>query len=337
MKRLSVYFAAPRRVEVREEDVSSPAPNQVLVKTLVSAISPGTELLFYRGQAPADIPVDETITSLAGNAHFPIKYGYAAVGRVFEVGPDAPTDWLDRLVFCFNPHESYFVAATNDLMPIPPDLSPEDAAFLPNMETAVNLVMDGQPVIGERVAVFGQGVVGLLTTALLSNFPLARLITLDGFAPRREKSLELGARASFDPAAQDAFDQLRAALDGAGADLTYELSGNLAALDQAIVATGFSGRVVIGSWYGQKRAALNLGGRFHRSRIRLISSQVSTIAPEWTGRWTKSRRFETAWRMIEQIKPAGLVTHRFAVGQAEQAYALLDEHPEQAIQVMFSY
>ena len=337
MKRLAVYFAAPRQVEVREEDAPSPAPDQVLVKTLVSAVSPGTELLFYRGQAPADIPVDEMITSLAGDVRFPIKYGYSAVGRVVQVGSNVSTEWLDGLAFCFNPHESYFLAATNDLMPVPPDLSPEKAALLPSMETAVNWVMDGQPGIGERVAVFGQGIVGLLTTALLARFPLSRLVTLDCYDLRREKSLCLGAQASLDPLAQDAKDQLCAELGVAGADLTYELSGNPAALDQAIAATGFSGRVVIGSWYGQKQSALDLGGRFHRSRIRIISSQVSTIAPEWTGRWTKARRFETAWRMIQQIKPARLITHRISVEQAKHAYALLDEHPEQAIQVILTY
>jgi threonine dehydrogenase-like Zn-dependent dehydrogenase len=122
-----------------------------------------------------------------------------------------------------------------------------------------------------------------------------------------------------------------------GADLTYELSGNPAALDQAIAATGFSGRVVIGSWYGQKRADINLGGRFHRSRMRLISSQVSTLAPEWTGRWSKARRLQVAWRMLEQVQPAHLITHRFPLTQAAQAYALLDQHPEEAIQVLLTY
>jgi threonine dehydrogenase-like Zn-dependent dehydrogenase len=122
-----------------------------------------------------------------------------------------------------------------------------------------------------------------------------------------------------------------------GADLTYELSGNPLALDQAIAVTGFNGRVVIGSWYGQKHADLNLGGRFHRSRIRLISSQVSTIAPEWSGRWTKSRRLHVAWEMLQHVRPAHLITHRFPLAQASQAYALLDQHPEEAIQVLFTY
>jgi 2-desacetyl-2-hydroxyethyl bacteriochlorophyllide A dehydrogenase len=332
MKRLSVYFTGLRQVKVREEEVAAPAGNQVLVEMLMSAISPGTELLFYRGQAPTALSIDESIASLSGEVSFPLKYGYAAVGRVSEIGAGVSDEWRGRLVFCFNPHESHFLAAPEMLMPVPPGLEPEEAAFLPNMETAVNLVMDGQPTIGEQVVVFGQGIVGLLTTALLTRFPLGRLVTLDRYAMRRGKSLVLGAHTSLDPASADALASLRD-----WADLAYELSGNPAALDQAIAVTGFAGRVVVGSWYGQKRAALNLGGRFHRSRIKLISSQVSTLAPEWTGRWTKTRRFQTAWNMIEQLKLAQLVTHRFPVERAAEAYALLDEHPEQAIQVILMY
>lgn len=333
MKRLAVYLTAPRKVEVRQDLLPSPAANQVVVETLVSAISPGTELLFYRGQAPTDIPVDETIVALAGETRFPLKYGYSAVGRIIEKGAGVSDDWQGRLVFCFNPHESHFVAALTDVIPVPPALSPEEAAFLPNMETAVNLLMDGRPLLGERVAVFGQGVVGLLTTALLAQFPLAQLVTLDQHGLRREKSITVGAHASLDPADST---QLRDLLKD-GADLTYELSGNPAALDQAIGLTGFNGRVVVGSWYGQKPASLNLGGRFHRSRIRLVSSQVSSIAPEWTGRWTKSRRFQVAWQMVERVRPAQFITHRFPVEQAALAYTLLDNHPELAIQVLLTY
>jgi 2-desacetyl-2-hydroxyethyl bacteriochlorophyllide A dehydrogenase len=336
-----LYFTAPYRVEVREECLPHPAPGQVLVQTVVSAISPGTELLVFRGQAPADMPADETITALSGALTFPLKYGYAAVGRVIAVGSSAEQDWQGRLVFAFHPHVSHFLCAPADLLPAPDSLTPEEAVFLPNMETAVNFLMDGHPLIGERVVVFGQGVVGLLTTALLVRVPLSRLITLDRYAFRRERSRELGAHASLDAAKDDVLARLQVCLQeeqgAAGADLTYELSGNPAALDQAISVTGFNGRVVIGSWYGQKRTDLNLGGRFHRSRIRLISSQVSTIAPEWGGRWNKGRRLQVAWQMLQHVRPAHLITHRLPFEQASQAYALLDQHPEEAIQVLFTY
>src|SRR4030095_16207934 len=106
-----------------------PAADQVMVQTLVSAISPGTELLFYRGQAPTDLPVDETIAALAGMVGFPLKYGYAAVGRVVAVGAQVAPEWQDRLVFSFHPHESHFLAAPSELMHVPASLSPGVRGF----------------------------------------------------------------------------------------------------------------------------------------------------------------------------------------------------------------
>ena len=121
------------------------------------------------------------------------------------------------------------------------------------------------------------------------------------------------------------------------ADLSIELSGSPEALNDAIALTGFSGRIVIGSWYGRKPAQLDLGGSFHRSRIKLISSQVSSISPELSGRWDKSRRFEVAWQAIQRVQPQKWITHRYSLGQAQEAYRLLDESPEEAIQVMLTY
>jgi threonine dehydrogenase-like Zn-dependent dehydrogenase len=311
------------------------------VQTIVSAISPGTELLIYRGLAPTDMPTDETITALSGALAFPLKYGYAAVGRVIAVGSPAEHGWQGRLVFAFQPHASFFLATPSELHPLPDSVLPEEAVFLPNMETAVNFLMDGHPLIGERVVVFGQGVVGLLTAALLVRLPLSALITVDAYPLRRKRSLELGAHASLEAGAEDLLARVQASLHAGhgapGADLSYELSGNPVGLDQAIAVTGFSGRVVIGSWYGQKHADLQLGGRFHRSRIRLISSQVSSIAPEWSGRWDKRRRLHVAWEMLQDVRPAPLITHRFPLGQACEAYALLDQHPEETIQVLLTY
>jgi threonine dehydrogenase-like Zn-dependent dehydrogenase len=122
-----------------------------------------------------------------------------------------------------------------------------------------------------------------------------------------------------------------------GADLTFELSGNPAALNDAISLTRFSGRVVIGSWYGEKPAEIDLGRTFHRSRIKLISSQVSTVSPELSGRWDKPRRFDVAWKALERIKPEKWITHRFTLDQATDAYHLLDQNPEEALQVILEY
>ena len=339
--RLALHFTAPYEVGVREEEMPVPAAGQILVRTLLSAISQGTELLMYRAEAPADVLLDETIPALAHPGSYPFKYGYAAVGEVVGLGQDVSDAWHGRYVFSFNPHESHFVATPEDVITVPDGVSLDDAAFLPNMETAVGLLMDGRPLIGEKVVVFGQGIVGLLTTALLARLPLSTLLTMDRYALRRNESLAMGAHASLNPEAEDALKELIALLNekkqDTRADLTYELSGSPPALDMAIEATGFDGRIVIGSWYGRKRAELNLGGRFHRSRIRLLSSQVSTLAPELTGRWTKTRRLQTAFEMLKQLKPSRLITHRFPFSRADEAYKLIDKHPEQCIQVLLNY
>jgi len=341
MQRLSLQFTKPYGVRLVEEPVPKPGPHQVLVRTLLSAISPGTELLVYRGQWPEGLPVDSSIPALAGGFQYPVKYGYSTVGLIVAIGPEVNADWLGRTVFAFNPHESHFVAAPENVIPLPDNVSPETAAFLPNMETAVTFLLDGHPRIGENVAVVGQGIVGLLTTALLARCPLACLATLDGIAARRDVSLSLGAHAALDPSTGHAPGDLmeifqRSGSDGK-ADLTYELSGNPAALDLAIDITGFSGRIVIGSWYGAKRAETNLGGSFHRSRMTIVSSQVSTLSPALTGRWTTSRRMQVAVQMLRELNTADLITHRFPISQAALAYDMLDRSPDKAIQVLFTY
>jgi threonine dehydrogenase-like Zn-dependent dehydrogenase len=207
------------------------------------------------------------------------------------------------------------------------------------METAVSFLMDAQPMIGEKVVLLGQGILGLLTTALLARYPLAQLIALDRYPLRRRWSRQLGAQVVLDPAAKDGPAQLQALLSGAqqGADLVLELSGTPQALDLAIAAAGYDGRVLIGSWYGQKRAPIDLGSHFHRSHMRLISSQVSHINPRWRGRFDHPRRLAIAWEMLAEHKPEQLITHRFPIAQAAQAYQLLDQNPASSIQVLLTY
>jgi threonine dehydrogenase-like Zn-dependent dehydrogenase len=290
---------------------------------------------------PADVPIDETMTGFQRPLQYPLKYGYAAVGEVIAVGSAIDKDWVGRRVFGLHPHESCFAAGLDEIRPVPPDIASADALFLAHMETAVNLLMDGRPVIGERAVVFGQGVVGLLTTALLARFPLAVLVALDHFKMRREASRRLGAHQAMDSsrpgALQKILSRLASEATEGSADLVYELSGNPAALNEAIAVAGFDGRIVIGSWYGKKPAAVQLGGRFHRKRIRLISSQVSSVTPALSARWSKPRRLDIAWDMIRCIRPAFLITHRMPMRCAREAYALIDKHPEQALQVVLEY
>ena len=199
MKRESVIFEKPGAVLLQAETLREPEAGEVLVKTRYSAISPGSELLVYRGEFPQRLQVDSEIETLSKPFRYPLKYGYTSVGKVAATGTEVNKRWLGRPVFCFHPHESHYVKPLNEIMPIPEGIDMMEALFLPNMETAVNFMMDGRPLIGERAVVFGQGIVGLLTTALLAQFPLDRLITLDLHANRRRASLDMGAHRSLDP------------------------------------------------------------------------------------------------------------------------------------------
>lgn len=326
-----VEHTAPRTVRLVEEALDPPGAGQVLVATRVSAISAGTELLVHRGEVAAGEALDETLEALGGRFAWPVRYGYAAVGDVVTLGPLAPRELLGRRVFAFQPHRSHFVAAASELVPLPADLDCGTAALLPSMETALSLIMDARPVPGERVLVAGQGVIGLLVTALLARMPLAAIVAVDPLPARRRAALALGATAAIEPG-----DAARA-LGADGADVAFELSGDPSALDQAIRATGREGRVVVGSWYGTRRAAVELGTHFHRGRLTVRSSQVSRIDPALAGRWSKARRLAFALELLRRIRPGALITHRFPVERAAAAFHLLDTSPGDVLQVLLTY
>lgn len=334
MKTRQLWFTGPRSVEIRETALPDPAPGFVQVRSLYSGISAGTEMLVYRGELPAGMDLDATLTTMKSTA-WPLQYGYATVGRVERLGSNVDLVWQDRIVFAFVPHAGYFNAACESLVVLPESIEPIAGVFLANMETAVNLVLDGSPRLGEKVVVLGQGIVGLLTTALLSAYPLNTLAIIEQIEMRRRYAARLGARV-IDPGNTSDLDQLKQDL-GNGADLVYELTGVPSVLNMAIDICGYGSRIITGSWYGTRSAGLTLGGSFHRNRISLTSSQVSTIAPELTARWDKLRRFATAWDMIEKIRPETFITHRIAFTNAASAYALLDQSPEQALQVVLDH
>jgi threonine dehydrogenase-like Zn-dependent dehydrogenase len=122
-----------------------------------------------------------------------------------------------------------------------------------------------------------------------------------------------------------------------GADLVYEVSGNTEAVNLAIETGGFGSRIVLGSWYGRQPATLDLGFKFHRERMQLISSQVSTVAPALSGRWNKNRRLSAAWQWLQRIGPRRFITRRFPIERAAEAYRLLHQDPSGDLQIVFTY
>jgi threonine dehydrogenase-like Zn-dependent dehydrogenase len=213
LKNHVLYFTNPEQINILEESIPIPKIDEVLIQNVISGISAGTEMLFYSGLMPRDMPLDETIPSLKQQINYPFKYGYCSVGRVIDVGTKKLNHLLNQCVFVFNPHESFFCANEKELIILPEDISPYDALFIPNMETAINLLLDGSPLIGENVLILGLGVVGLLTTALLQQFPLSVLMGIDFHKKRRDICLELGAKFTFDAGQSNLDLELRNYLD----------------------------------------------------------------------------------------------------------------------------
>ena len=330
----AVRFTAPGEVSLAEVERSAPGPGEVAVETAVSGISPGTETLVYRGEVPDELPADSELSTLEGDLSFPVEYGYAAAGRVVETGEAVDDDWLDRRVLAFHPHRTQFCASTDHVVALPGELSTEESAILPSVETATNLALDAEPRVGERAVVSGAGALGLCPTASLAEVPLESLVVVEPIPARRERAIRLGADRAVTPGeAATLFDDE----EPDGADLAVEVSGQPDALDDAIAAVGFDGRIVVGSWYGSKACNLDLGGRFHRDRIDIVSSQVSTIASELGGRWSKNRRLATALEQLEQLDTDAIITDRLPIHRAAEAFERIESSPEDTLQVLLHH
>ena len=318
-------------MELRTEELAGPGPDEIRVRAALSAISHGTEMLVYRGEVDPDLALD--LPTLVGGYGFPLKYGYASAGHAVAVGRDVDGVREGDLVFALHPHQDEYVVSESLVRRLPERATPEQAVFLANLETATNVVLDAKPRLGEVVAVFGQGVVGLLITQLLRRSG-ARVIAVEPSALRRSFAERCGAEMAIAP--QDGT-VLRRLSRGRGADIAVDASGSPSALQEAIDSVALEGTVVVCSWYGEKPVPLDLGGVFHRRRVRLVSSQVGQIDPSLAPRWDRERRLEFATDLLGELVLAELITHRIPFARAAEAYALLDSQAAETVQVVLDY
>ncbi len=330
----ALWLTGPRQAVFRNETVAPPGPGELRVQAIASAISHGTELLVYRGEVPADLPLD--LPTLAGSFAFPIKYGYASVGRVANVGPGVMNIAAGDAVFVLHPHQSVYTIPVQLALRLPPDIDPILGLFTANLETAVTIAHDTPLYLGETALVFGQGVVGLLVAQLLRLAGARRVFAVDPLEQRRALALQVGVDAALAPG-DDLRERVCALNDGRAADVAVEVSGNGAALQAAIDTVASEGTVVVASWYGSKPVTLTLGSHFHRGRVRLRSSQVGRLAPELSMRWDYARRREMVLHLLPQLRLAELISHRFPFTAAPAAYQLIDTDPAATTQVILLY
>jgi 2-desacetyl-2-hydroxyethyl bacteriochlorophyllide A dehydrogenase len=339
-----VTFAGPREIAVDDEPDPPLAPGEVRVETIYSGISAGTELTAYRGTNPylnkrwdpeRRLFVDGGTTF----AYPAAGWGYEEVGRVVEVGP-AATVLAGALVWGAWGHRSSAVVAADRAAQcvLPDGLAPVVGIFARVGAVALNAVLDADVHVGEVVTIFGQGVPGLLATQLvvLSG---ATVVVVDAIPRRLEMAASLGARRVVDPARERPADVIKEVTAGRGADVAIEMSGSYDALAEAIRATAYGSRVVAAGFYQGSAANLRLGEEFHHNRVEVVSSQIGGVAPRVAHRWDRARLEETVTRLAAEgrLQLETLVTHVLPFDRAADAFRLLEEHPEEAIQVVLEF
>lgn len=329
----ALWFAASQTPELRSELVPPPGPGEARVRATASAISAGTEMLVYRGEVPADLPLD--LPTLDGSFGFPIKYGYATVGRVMDVGTGVEHLSPGDPVFVLHPHQELFTVPADMPVRLPEGLDPLLGVFAANVETALNIVHDTPLRLGETALIFGQGVVGLLVAQLL-KMAGARVLAVDPVELRRDLAWKIGADAVLTPD-EGLREKVFEATSGRGADVAIEVSGSGGALQEAIDCVAEEGTVVVASWYGTKPVELLLGGHFHRGRVRIRSSQVGRLNPELGPRWDHRRRVEAVLDLLPRLWLEALISHRIPFEGAPEAYRLLDERPGETVQVVLTH
>jgi threonine dehydrogenase-like Zn-dependent dehydrogenase len=340
-----VTFEGPRKVGIREYEELPLRPHEVRLRTLYSGISAGTELSAYRVSNPylskrwddeRRLFLDQEVS-----LRHPIEgWGYEEVGEVAEVGSAVTRIRPGEVVWGTWGHKSTTVVhetwATQ--RKLPPDVDAMVGIFSRIGAIALNAVLDADVHLGEYVAVFGQGVPGLIA-AQLARLNGGTVIAVDGIVKRLELAKSLGAAHVIDFTKQSPAEEIKGLTENRGADVCIEISGSYRALHEAIRSTAYNSKVVSSGFFQGEGMGLSLGEEFHHNRINVISSQIFGVSLALDHRWTVERLERTVMTLAaeQKIGLKQLVTHVFGVGEAEEAFRLLDENPDEAVQVVLEF
>lgn len=286
------WVTAPGIGEIRAETLPRMTTGDVLVRTLYSGISRGTEALVFNGRVPASEYDRMRAPFQAGTFPAPVKYGYASVGEVAQ----GPADLQGRHVFVLYPHQTQYVVPRAAVHLLPKDVPPARAVLAANLETAVNGLWDASPRLGDRITVVGAGTVGCLVAWLAATLPGCDVEVVDTNPRRASVVRQLGARFAMPDEARD------------DADVVVHVSGAPSGLAVALRVAGFEATVVEMSWYGAQPVAAPLGEAFHARRLTLRSSQVGHVPPMQRPRWDNARRMALAVSLLSDPALDALIT-----------------------------
>lgn len=330
-------LTAPKTLEWREVALLPLEPHEVRVKTLFSGISAGTELTQYRGTNPLLNKQFNTTSRLFEPAPDKLPYplegwGYEQSGEIVEIGAGVTRVVVGERVWGSWGHKTFATPPEDTVAPRKMTHQPTlHGIFARIGAIALNPVHDGEIRLGDWVAIFGMGVVGLLALQLCKQSG-AKVIAVDLLEPRLNLAKQLGADVVL--SAQNAAKSIKQ-ITGRGADVCLEVSGSDQALHQAIAAAAYNSRVVSAGFMQGAAHNLALGEEFHHNRIQLICSQTSGVHPAIAHRWDRLRLEQTIMDLPLSLEP--LVTHRFSHLNAEKAFALLDQNPAEALQVVLEF
>ncbi|HZT77156.1 MAG TPA: zinc-binding alcohol dehydrogenase [Vicinamibacterales bacterium] len=276
------WIAEPGRGELRTERLRPPGDDEVLVRTMFSAVSRGTEALVFEGRVPPSERDRMRAPFQAGDFPAPVKYGYACVGEV----EDGPAELRGRTVFVLHPHQTRFVVPASAVNVVPDGVPAARAVLAANLETAVNGVWDGDVQPGDRVSVVGAGTVGSLVAWVASRIAAMDVELIDVNPARASVARALGVRFALPAAA------------AGDRDVVFHTSASESGLQLALRLAGFEAHIVELSWYGDRSVSLRLGEAFHARRLTLTSSQVGHVAPSHRARWDRRRRMALALSLL---------------------------------------
>ncbi|WP_181708426.1 zinc-dependent alcohol dehydrogenase [Chthonobacter rhizosphaerae] len=300
----ALWITAPRKAELQAETLPGRGPGTVLVRMRYSGVSRGTERLVFEGRVPVGEHERMRAPFQDGDFRFPVKYGYAAVAEVEE----GPPECRGRTVFLLHPHQTRAVVPEESVTVLPEGVPARRAVLAANMETALTVVWDGRVGPGDRVAVVGCGVVGLLVGHLASRIPGTAVTVVDVDPAKAAPAAALGL--AFAP--PDAVPT--------GCDVVVHASATGDGLATAIAAAGFEATVVEASWYGDADVPARLGGAFHSQRLRLVCSQVGHVPPDRRARFSAERRLITALGLLADDRLDALISGETAFSDAPAAY-----------------
>lgn len=276
------WVREPGAGEIRDEVLPGPGPGEVLVRTLHTGVSRGTETLVFRGGVPEDQRDRMRAPFQVGDLPGPVKYGYLNVG-VVERGPEA---LVGRTVFCLHPHQTAYVVPVDAVVAVPDGVPARRAVLAGTVETALNALWDLGPLVGDRVTVVGAGMVGCCVARLLARMPETEVTLVDVDPARAAVAEQLGV--AFE-SPEDATAQR---------DAVVHTSATASGLQLALDLLAPEGTVLDLSWYGDRRVDLALGGAFHSGRLTLRSSQVGAVAPARRSSRTHADRLALALRLL---------------------------------------